>query len=87
METEAASLTEASVRPFPMVADWTVRTDMLGEEGEGPSGLELGGRSGLLLKLLETAAAMGFLGWQVVVVVVVEMAVAREMGIRHKPLP
>ncbi len=76
LETEAASLREGSARPFPMVADWTVRTDMLGEEG--PSALEFG-RSGLLvmwLPLLLMAAAMGFLEWQVVV----EMAVAREMG-------
>lgn len=36
LETEAASLTEGSARALPMVADWTVRTDMLGEEG--PSG-------------------------------------------------
>ena len=33
LETEAASLAEASAAA---AADWTVRTDMLGEEGPSP---------------------------------------------------
>lgn len=63
-----------------MVADYTVKTGMLGKEG--PSALELD-RSGLMwlpfftLEVATAAAAtMGFLEWQVVV----EMAMAREMG-------
>lgn len=65
-----------------MVADWTVRTDMLGEEGPSP----LDGKTvGLFWPLVAVAVVgiMGFLEWHVAV----EMAVASEMGMRQRPLP
>lgn len=71
LETEVESLTEASTAPLPMVADWTVKTDMLGEEGPSPP---LGWSTGRLV---------GFLEWHVAV----EIAVAREMGMRQRPFP
>lgn len=70
-ETEVVSLTEESATTLPMVADWTDKTDKLGEVG--PPG------SSVLLRwdLVEGE------GWQVAV----EMAVARDIGMRQRPLP
>ena len=85
METDVLSLTEASPPPLPIVADCTVNTDMLGEDGPSP----LDWRSGLLLMLLLLLLLllwlliMAFLEWHVAV----EIAVAREMGMRQRPLP
>ena len=79
METDVLSLTEASPPPLPIVADCTVNTDMLGEVGPSP----LDWSSGLLLTLLLWLLIMAFLEWHVAV----EIAVAREMGMRQRPLP
>jgi len=75
LETEAASLTAPPSPPtLPIVADWTVKTDMLGEAG--PSPLDWSKAWWLLL-------IAGLLLWQVAV----EIAVASEMGIKQSPFP
>lgn len=80
METEAASLTEPSATPLlllHMVAvDWTVKTDMLGEEGPSPP-------LDCIKWLLLLPLIRGFLEWHVAV----DMAVASDIGIRHRPFP
>lgn len=75
LETEAASLTAPPSPPtLPIVADWTVKTDMLGEVG--PSPLDWSKAWWLLL-------IAGLLLWHVAV----EIAVASEMGIKQSPFP
>lgn len=59
--------------PLPTVADWTVKTDMLGEEGPSP----------LPLDWNTVRLVGGFLELHVAV----EMAVASEMGMRQRPFP
>lgn len=89
LETEVASLTDMSAPTFPIVADWTVKTDILGEEGAAPPSPPLipppftaeDDSSGLPLWAWWLVEVIGFLH------VAVEMAVAKEIGIRHKPLP
>lgn len=76
LETEVASLTEGSGVALPIVAaDWTVKTDMLGEEGPPPASAPL------VAPPRSKVLAMVFL------VVEVEMAVAKEMGMRQRPFP
>lgn len=62
-----------------MVADCTVKTDTLGDEGP-PSPPQLDARSWLAVVAVEVR-------WLLVWHVEVEMAVAREMGMRQRPLP
>lgn len=76
LETEAASLPDPPSRPLPRAADWTVRTDTLGEAGgpspPGPRAAGLWGRAGALLGRLDVAE---------------DIVVASDMGMRQRPLP
>lgn len=75
LETEAASLTDdpSGALPLAAAADCAVRTDMLGDVGPSP----LDAVRGLLWPDGVRPE------WQVAV----EMAVAREIGMRQRPLP
>lgn len=67
------------VPPLPIVADWTVEADKVGEDGPPPvSPTPL-----MAEPPASSSGLLGFMEWHVEV----EIAVAKEIGIRHKPFP